>query len=766
MRRAIEKRDMNRSLVEMFLARWIFPLAHMWRVTTHNPICMQSLLSLDARIEDYAWTTLDHEFIVYQLSKRTFTAASYVTGATRSTVVPFEHRGETHSAIATRDHSIRILLGGYSTAKDGENPLVILASDDRGASWRQMAFAEPRSFPPGMYFPFVTGSGECGCFGRFADKSNDVVFTMHADDVFRLSCATIHAHKIHDTTEIARSTHGEFFSFVMGKNNSVFVQHATLRYACHDGVWETIPAVIASVIEHSRHIVRVQYGGMTCVYDPLYSHVSNYAGYRTGTNPIVGGMTFVLGANHLVSYCTTYQKPSTRAGGGSAHCVMFIFDEVGKPYKEVLNPPLQSYQLAPIYRSPYVSRPAAFVGSPEVMGRNVGAKAEEEEERPDSKMDEMMKMMRAMMESVGGRMASLERRFEGVSRLAWPPASHADVSPAAISIGDSFSTNVPRAATVWARRKELVASRNQHRTTRLLCSFETSADEMFEGIVEDGVLCLPVLRGVDRSEDEIGVGGFALVKRGTWQRKTVAVKTMRMDVDTKYSARDILCEAYKQFSCASDHVVTMLGVCRIGSAQIGLVMEYCGGGTILSAHDDLTCAQKNALLLQAARGIHHAHTHHLVHRDIKPQNLLLSADRTQCMVSDFGISKGLIHQSRSAAASAAASATAAAVQFSSLRAGTPGYAAPDGESSVVSDVFSFGLTILSVWIGADYMKTDSDEFARLQAGQWRPDLDRLDVQTIRAVATFLPTLLSMLDMSPLRRPGMDVVQDKLEQLLK
>jgi hypothetical protein len=144
--------------------------------------------SLDSTVEDCAWTTPDHEFVVYKLSTRTFAAASYATGAARSTVVSFEHRGgaaifciarpsrndccygsircwegmsqmqmsdsllfaacgygrldvvDRHCQLTLPDGSIAVLGGEDPTGEDQND---VWSSRDRGSSWRRVCKHAP-----------------------------------------------------------------------------------------------------------------------------------------------------------------------------------------------------------------------------------------------------------------------------------------------------------------------------------------------------------------------------------------------------------------------------------------------------------------------------------------------------------------------------------------------------------------------------------------------------------------------------------------------
>ncbi|MCB1024909.1 MAG: protein kinase [Acidobacteria bacterium] len=72
-----------------------------------------------------------------------------------------------------------------------------------------------------------------------------------------------------------------------------------------------------------------------------------------------------------------------------------------------------------------------------------------------------------------------------------------------------------------------------------------------------------------------------------------------------------------------------------------IVLEYMPGGDLsrLCRNSKLTVEQSLDYLEQICAGLSHAHKKNIIHRDIKPQNLLLTADRSVVKIADFGVAR-------------------------------------------------------------------------------------------------------------------------------
>lgn len=166
-------------------------------------------------------------------------------------------------------------------------------------------------------------------------------------------------------------------------------------------------------------------------------------------------------------------------------------------------------------------------------------------------------------------------------------------------------------------------------------------------------MSLPERLGRLRRVELIGTGGFASVwrYRDDTLRSSVAVKALadnwaqRMDVRERF-----LTEARILRRADSDHVVRVYDIGEIDHTPY-FVMTYASLGTIdtlLKQDEPLPPARVAELISQVGLGLDVLHRHGVVHRDIKPQNLLLDVDpggATKVLVADLGLAKANLHAS-------------------------------------------------------------------------------------------------------------------------
>jgi serine/threonine protein kinase len=181
----------------------------------------------------------------------------------------------------------------------------------------------------------------------------------------------------------------------------------------------------------------------------------------------------------------------------------------------------------------------------------------------------------------------------------------------------------------------------------------------------------------------LGKGGFAEVYLGEhiYLRTPVAIKLLHASLNSD-EIEAFLSEAQTVARLAHPHIVRVLDF-AIQEGTTYLVMEYAPGGTLRAQYPkgaQLALATIAGYVRQVADALYHAHTQRLIHRDVKPENMLLNA-HSDVLLSDFGIAT-LSHSSRS-------QSTADVV-------GTAAYMAPEqflGKPRPASDQYALGIVV-------------------------------------------------------------------------
>lgn len=146
-------------------------------------------------------------------------------------------------------------------------------------------------------------------------------------------------------------------------------------------------------------------------------------------------------------------------------------------------------------------------------------------------------------------------------------------------------------------------------------------------------------------QSKLGEGGMALVYKAYHARlrREVAIKVILSQIaqQTDFKAR-FEREAQLVASLQHPNIVAVYDFGDFGN-QTYLVMQYVGGGTLrdkLRGGHALDPRQATLYAIQMGKALHHAHMRGIVHRDVKPQNMLVSSnDPNQLLLSDFGIAK-------------------------------------------------------------------------------------------------------------------------------
>jgi serine/threonine protein kinase len=200
----------------------------------------------------------------------------------------------------------------------------------------------------------------------------------------------------------------------------------------------------------------------------------------------------------------------------------------------------------------------------------------------------------------------------------------------------------------------------------------------------------------------LGSGGFGSVylAKDTWLDIKVAIKVPHKQSAELYK---LLKEPRLQAALNHPNIVRMIAAEKENKIFF-MVMEYVKGKTlekILEKEKVLECEKAVDYIKQIAQGVDHAHKNKIIHRDLRPSNIMISEEGT-AKITDFGTSAWLNN-----------------IPYASTRIGSPPYMAPEqflGKASYQSDVYSLGCIFYELIVGRPPI-FDPDPFKILEKAQ-------------------------------------------------
>jgi eukaryotic-like serine/threonine-protein kinase len=196
---------------------------------------------------------------------------------------------------------------------------------------------------------------------------------------------------------------------------------------------------------------------------------------------------------------------------------------------------------------------------------------------------------------------------------------------------------------------------------------------------------------------ELGRGGMGIVllANDLALHRAVAIKVLRPDRNAEIASRQrFLNEARATASVRHDHVVDLYAVIGPPVGPPYLVMEYVAGPTLRQRIEEsgpLPPRDAADVCSQVATGLAAAHAAGLIHRDIKPNNILLDRVHGRAKIMDFGLARNV---------------DAAGVTLAGELLGTPAYMSPEqirrpDTVDERSDVYSLGATLYEALTGTE-----------------------------------------------------------------
>jgi serine/threonine-protein kinase len=193
--------------------------------------------------------------------------------------------------------------------------------------------------------------------------------------------------------------------------------------------------------------------------------------------------------------------------------------------------------------------------------------------------------------------------------------------------------------------------------------------------------------GQYRIDEEIGRGGMSVVYRAHDLRlnRAVAIKVLPPELALDPAVRSRFTrEAQTSAQLSHPHIVPIFGVGERDGVAYFVMALVTGGhlGGLLEARPLRAVDEVRRILAEVADALAYAHLRGVIHRDIKPDNILLESEGGRSMVTDFGIARAMEGGAR--------------LTQTGIAVGTPTYMSPEqavGDRQVDgrSDIYSLGV---------------------------------------------------------------------------
>ncbi|XP_052202916.1 probable receptor-like serine/threonine-protein kinase At4g34500 [Diospyros lotus] len=263
-------------------------------------------------------------------------------------------------------------------------------------------------------------------------------------------------------------------------------------------------------------------------------------------------------------------------------------------------------------------------------------------------------------------------------------------------------------------------------------------------------------------ENIVFEGGHAAVFRGELKDKLMIAIKENKDASSQ-GERKFNSEVQVLGKIRHENVVVLLGSCSEGNQRL-LVYEYVGNGSLdqhLTESKPLTWGVRMTITLGVSRALNHLHANNIIHRDVTPNNILVTHDY-EPLLGGFGIATTQHDSDQS-------------LDHGVL--GTFGYLAPEyaeaGIASNKTDIYSFGVVLLQLITGRSTKDKTLPE--KSLVGWARALLKQKKYAEMADSRIFLDThqfnwtvqlAEKCLSQDPENRPSMDEVVSTLENIME
>ncbi|MCI8887643.1 MAG: Stk1 family PASTA domain-containing Ser/Thr kinase [Hungatella sp.] len=254
----------------------------------------------------------------------------------------------------------------------------------------------------------------------------------------------------------------------------------------------------------------------------------------------------------------------------------------------------------------------------------------------------------------------------------------------------------------------------------------------------------------------IGSGGMSEVYRAKCHKlnRVVAIKVLKEEFSSDAGfVGKFRMEAQAAAGLSHPNIVNVYDVVDEGNIH-GIVMELIEGITLknyIAKKGVLEIKEAVGIAIQVAKGIAAAHAQKIIHRDIKPQNMLISKDG-KVKVADFGIARAVSAQTMTSEAM-----------------GSVHYISPEqargGYSDERSDIYSLGITLFEMVTGL--LPFEGDNTVTVALAQLQEPITRPSIYNQEIPISLEKIILKCTEKKPERRYGQitDVIADLRRMLV-
>ncbi|XP_072996642.1 probable serine/threonine-protein kinase PBL23 [Typha latifolia] len=261
-------------------------------------------------------------------------------------------------------------------------------------------------------------------------------------------------------------------------------------------------------------------------------------------------------------------------------------------------------------------------------------------------------------------------------------------------------------------------------------------------------------------------GGFGSVYKGELEDgQWVAVKQHKHA--SLQGEKEFKAEVQVLSKARHENVVMLLGSCSEGSHRL-LVYEYVCNGSLdihlsRNSSDCLSWTERMKITLGTARGLNYLHQNNIIHRDMGPNNILLTHEYDP-LLGDFGLARTQENEFDKPSENKVV--------------GTFGYLAPEyaerGRVSTKTDVYSFGVVLLELITGQtikdrNFQEPSLVEWAipLLKEGKYPELIDEriLESHDVHQLFWIVSVAETCLRRNPDKRPSMEMVEYKLRKYI-